>query len=211
MSSPWRATNVTAALDWILSTKEHRGRWWVLALAGQDVPPPVQGIRMTVSTPAFGGGNHAQDALALHGGRLGESGTRAGGLDGILMCLLPADHPQAWRCYNQQALRECLRRLQGGGTMMVRVQADLRNLAKALAAARTFHQVVGSGWAIGEVSQDRLDLLLAGPESAVASPTVAQGAFAVPLQQLWDRWPGIRPIRMTSPSDTGAAAEGSDE
>lgn len=205
LAPPWRAESVTAAAEQILSAGEHRGRWWVLATSSRDVPIARHGIRMTVSLPGLTGRAGAQDALSSNMEMFPQTRIMRQSFDGILMCPLPADHPQAWRWYNERAMQACLDRLHRDGCMILRTQAGLDELDKALAVAKTFHQVVGSGWAIGEVSRDRLDLLLAGPESAVQCPAVGEEAFAVPLRRLWERWPGIRAILMASPSDAGKA------
>jgi hypothetical protein len=205
----WRGAGVTAAAEQILGAKEHRGRWWVLAISSRDVPTLQAGVRMMVSLPGLADGTSMQGAPSSNGGLFPETKIMRQSFDGIMMCLLPADHPQAWRCYNERAMQRCFGHLHSGGCMVLRVQAGLNELDRALAVARTFHQVVGSGWAIGEASHDRLDLLLAGPESAVQCPAICQGTFAVPLERLWERWPGIRPIHVTSPSNMGQAGPSS--
>lgn len=198
----WRGPGVSAALEEIAASAQHRGRWWVLSASDGDIPTAQAGVSMTLSAqkPQDRRGALNTDATAIDSPN---PDVQRRNFDAILMCPVPADCPQAWRFYNDRALRKHLRRLRDGGCLMVRYQVSLNHWGKALAVAKTFHEAVGSGWAIVETTTDRADWLLVGPESAAAPPSPREEVFVVALPDLWKKWPWITPIRATSPSNTG--------
>jgi hypothetical protein len=110
----------------------------------------------------------------------------------VLLAPMPADHPDAWRCYAPPVLRRCRQKLHDGGVMVLRTQAGPGGIDDALAVARAFERVLGGGWAVVALVDGRLDMLLIGatePADAVGiarpwRPRAPAGAFVVPLERL---------------------------
>jgi len=205
--SAWRSDGVTEAQRRIMAA--HKGWWWVVTSSHMDWPEPVPwGVHVIGSAP---------DPTAVPPGAWGDlldpgsdrdflqaAQTGRELFDGILLSPLPADHPQAWRCYNERTLRRCIWRVHAGGIILLRTQAGHGDLAEALAVAKTFYRTVGSGWAVVRLQDGRLDMLLAGPQAGKKAPGVLRpeqsaGVFVVPLQRLWPAWLNVRPIRLVSP------------
>jgi hypothetical protein len=87
--------------------------------------------------------------------------------EGIFLAPLPADHPQAWRCYNELTLRRCrrmtelvgyerqgeagpLRPVLHHGLMLLRTQASADRVRQALRIARTFDEAVSTPRRLGQ-------------------------------------------------------------
>lgn len=113
--------------------------------------------------------------------------------DGVFLAPLRADHPQAWRCYNDRILRRCRRLTEGGylewmeelgryvpkitsGLVVLRTQVGPGYVRRALSVARTYYNVVGSGWAVVAFKKPArnekpglkgMDMLLLGPREAL--------------------------------------------
>jgi hypothetical protein len=148
--------------------------------------------------------------------------------DGVFLAPIAADHPQAWRCYNEQILRRCKtlaemhnRNPEGVtyGIVVLRTQVGRDRVRDALAVARTFHQAVRMGLAVVAVGRNGLDMLLVGPMEAIQAQYGKEGkkiledveanlvnlvrnepdVFVVPIEELWEAYPGISPIRIANP------------
>jgi hypothetical protein len=152
--------------------------------------------------------------------------------DGVFLAPLRADHPQAWRCYNDRILRRCRRLTEGAylewvpelgkhvpkrtsGLVVLRTQVARGHTRRALSVARTYFNVVGSGWAMVAFMPGLagMDMLLLGPDEALAGPgrddivaflrkTASRSpgrVYLVPIQELWAVYVGIRPIYLFSP------------
>jgi hypothetical protein len=222
---PARVDAVTACLDHVL--QQRRGQWWIVATAAADLPdslpsrvwalgsnpqPIRSGRRIRVWPPlSFSEPNFFRYARLNFVAQIG-----CDYYDGVLLAPMPADHPQAWRCYNERLLHRCERlRLQAedaGGVFLLRTQAGADHVRSALSVARTFHQVVRSGWAAVGVSRSRIDLLLMGPDGALGGAGEGDlpaslsrlaedhyNLFVVPLETLWEPYPTVEPIRLSNP------------
>lgn len=163
-----------------------RGRWWIVCTAWKDLPdempgrfyvtgaqpePPSQPRRykrfppLAVTCPEF-----------FRYARLNYNAYQGCDYyDGVMLAPLPADHPQAWRCYNETVLQRCKRMVEmknpdgtnDYGIMVLRTQVAPENVRRALAVARTFHQTIRSGWAVVAVQRSGIDMLLLGPDKAM--------------------------------------------
>lgn len=204
--SAWRSGTITKTALRIMSCRP--GRWWIVGATGGEIPssriPHTVHWSAAFPDPAaipravwddIRPGRHGGDFF--HAIRTGREG-----FDGVYLCSLPADHPDAWRCYNDQSLRRCMETVRGG-VFLLRTQADRRNIGAALAVAKTFHEILGTGWAAAELGEGRLDLLLvAGPGDLREHLPRSEGAFVVPIERLWLDWDEIPLIRLVSvPSD----------
>ena len=199
-----RSAEITGALESILSGEKHRGRWWIVASSRANLPPVLpQGLR-PFHAAADPSALPDKERTALRapesvGGFLAEARANRDHFDGVLLAPLRADHPQAWRCYNERALRHCFVKVRPGGVMAVRTQVDRDRPGEFVAAAKAFHRAVGSGWAAIAVADRQIDVLLAGPGEIVAVP-IAQGALAVvDLEDLSRRWPEVGTLRLVHP------------
>jgi len=200
-----RKPAVLSTLGELLSRPARGGLWWIACSARADVPADMpEHLR-----PVFFAMDATSVPLALRGRAahsLAESGflqaaRRSGVLcDGVLLAPLPADHPQAWRCYNQRSLRRCLDRIRPGGALVVRTQAAVDRIPAALAVAGTFRRVVGSGWAVVGLDESGVDILLAGPADAVRRPLAEEGLFVVPIDKMLTGPFDLEPIGLSSPS-----------
>ena len=131
--------------------------------------------------------------------------------DVVFLSPLPADHPDAWRCYNYQVLRRCRRRVHRrwrdeqsqryhpGGLVIVRTQAGSNDLAAVLAVAKTFHEAVGPSWLMVEFGTGSVDVLLVGPSRWERWPPWREGLLVVPTEAVHAAWPQIGAIRLVSP------------
>ncbi|HAU38699.1 MAG TPA: hypothetical protein DCX07_13405 [Phycisphaerales bacterium] len=80
----------------------------------------------------------------------------------------------------------------------MRTQAEGTNAADALAAARSFVEVVGPCWIVVAAGIDGVDLLAVGPMANVAPPQGREGAFVVSSNVLFARYREVLPIRATA-------------
>ncbi len=152
--------------------------------------------------------------------------------DGVFLAPLRADHPQAWRCYNDRILRRCRRLTEGAylewvpelgkhvprqtsGLVALRTQVAPGHVRRALSVARTYYNVVGSGWAVVAFRPGLagMDMLLLGPDEALAGAghddilaflreTASRSpgrVYLVPIQELWAVYVGVEPIYLFSP------------
>ena len=208
----WRSERITEAIVKIMADPDdrtgqrgHIGRWWVVANGRRDLPN-VLNRRVyevaSVADPAAVPPGIWRDILVRGSERDFLQATHTGGelFDGVFLAPLPADHNQAWRCYNYRTLRRCRKRVHPGGVVLLRTQAGGDNLAAALAVAKTFHRAVGASWAVMELHEGMVDLLLVGPVGAVAWPSWREGLTAVPTEKLSADWGEISPIRLARPS-----------
>jgi len=207
----WRSDALTYAMAQIMIAQERRGtgqnlRWWVVSTSDLDLPGAVFGEVFTSSSfpdPAAVPPGPWRHLLVpgADAGYLQAAQTSNERFDGIVLAPLPADHPHAWRCYNSEALRRCRSRTHPNGLLLLRTQAQAGHFAAALSVARTFHSVVGSGWAMAEIRGGRLDLLLVGPAGAAARPDPGhEGVFVVATERIWKDWNEIAPIGLASPA-----------
>ncbi len=198
----WRGQRVDEALWSILA--RNKGQWLAAATSRHDLPSDVpSGVHVTVSAPDTA--MVPPDAwlepfvLTREGDFFAAGQFGRPRFDGVLLAALPADHPQAWRCYNQRTVWRSLRRLQTGGVAVLRLQSTDRGLGVALAAARAFRRVVGPCWLVFEHYGGRVDLLVAGPADRVGRSQFGSDLVVFPCRQLWYEWPGIRPLRLVHP------------
>ncbi|MCE5279603.1 MAG: hypothetical protein ABFD92_02950 [Planctomycetaceae bacterium] len=120
--------------------------------------------------------------------------------DGAFISPLPADQPQAWRCFNYQTLRRCRGRVHDKGVVVLRTSCDGANMAAAVAVIKTFHEAVGSSWAVVQFGPQRqVDLLLVGPAEAANWPQWRSGLQAVLTDDYYRDWPTIAPISLALP------------
>ena len=173
----WRSGEVTAAGAGLLA--RHAGRWWVTAGAAADVAVAegAEGARWSAPDPTACRRGHGGGAF------LSDTVRDRSWFDGVLIAALPADHPEAWRCYAPSVLRRCRRKLVGGGVMALRTQARPGRVDDALAVAQGFAEAVRDGWALVAVGPEGVDVLLTGPKAA-GRPEAAGGARVVPLDRL---------------------------
>ena len=124
----------------------------------------------------------------------------------------PADHPQAWRCYNQRTVLRCAKCLGRRGVLMLRTQAGPGGFHAAMAAARAFRNAVveakgavgnpaaaGETCFVAEVRDGCLDMLLVNSPGAMVAPGRYEGLFVVPLEQLLAELPEGAPVRLMEP------------
>ena len=195
----WRGPGVDAAVSLVLA--EHPGRWLVATVSALDAPPaPDVGVYLTLASPqvllagvsGLAAARTEPDLFAAT--RLGR--TR---YDGVLLALVPAGHPDAWRCYNDRALARQLARLQDGGLAALRVQAQGDWVPVALAAVRTLSDAVGPCWVVAQGDGDRVDLFAAGPAARIDRPFAGQGHGVTSTHRLWYDWPNTRPLQLFAP------------
>ncbi len=209
---PWRSDALGEVAASIVGRRE--GTWWFVSATGDGLPvdPPrgIAGVATTLDA-AFRrerpGRSAAGAGLWLGEGEAGFFRPPARGrgrFDGAFLVLLPADHPQAWRCYSRSALGRAAMRLRRdahgrvAGPVLLRCRAGRANLGDALAVARTYLEVVGSGWLVGRLDEEGLDMLLVGPEGLLDRPA-EEGVPAVSIGDLLRDWPEIGPVRLTRP------------
>ncbi|MCK4277378.1 MAG: hypothetical protein KAX78_12740 [Phycisphaerae bacterium] len=186
-----RSDAVTEAMQRILARPAHQGRWWIVAGSDMDVPaslpPTILGFRSFPDPSGVGADimnpvRPGSDADFL---RAAQSEAHREPFDGVLLAPLPADHPQAWRCYNTTTLTRTVNRAHRGALILLRTQAAAHRIADALSVAKTFEAVVGSGYLIADVSQDGVDILLAGPADSLSPPRSSPRLIAIDLSRLW--------------------------
>jgi len=194
----WRSVTVAAVQRRVLAGRP--GRWWVAAGSaldtGAELPPAVQPSwahpDATAVLPLAERRLRRPGGGFLHGARHDRRR-----FDGVLLAPMPADHPEAYRCYGRAVLEACAAKLHAGGTVAVRTQATAGRVADALAVARTFAKAVGSGWAAVAGRDGHVDVLLVAgqPPVSLLGPIAQPGAeagewaYIVPLGRL--RLPGV--------------------
>ena len=211
----WRSRPVSRAVGDVLRRREHQGRWWIVSPSAPNLPDGLpRGVWISASSPdvtcatgAWRDQLRGEDADFLSATQISRQW-----FAGMLLSPLPADHPQAWRCYNRPAIRRARQRLQKGGAMLLRTQVRRDSVIRALLVARMFESVVRSGWVVLCAGESEVDILLAGPAEAVRRPTVDAGARVDDLRKLVDRvrtHPRGRMGRLavSRSDDNGAAAE----
>ncbi|MFW6133817.1 MAG: hypothetical protein ACOC8F_07960, partial [Planctomycetota bacterium] len=152
------------------------GAWQVAALLSADVPRRRAGLACS-PRPA--------EAVRPGGGRRR--------VDGLLLAPLAPEHPDAWRFYNVAALRCAAERVHPGAPVLLRTQVSSDRLA---AVARTFLEAIGSGRILAVKAGRGYDVLLGGPESALAgSPAVVWTG----LEAFCASHPGV-PVRLDEPA-----------
>jgi hypothetical protein len=113
---------------------------------------------------------------------------------------MPADHPEAWCCYNLGVVRCGRSAVHEGGVVAIRTQVRAGGLGAALAVARTLAAAGETGWAVVALHEGQLDMLLAGSRptggarGGLRRPARREGAFVVPLSRLIPPGAGVRPI-----------------
>jgi hypothetical protein len=166
--------------------RRRKGRWWQVCTDARDLPARApRGEFDPVYARCFIVGSNPEPApvgsrwdcwpivtgTASHFLRYARLNyVAATGYDyyeGVLLAPLPADHPQAWRCYNELTLRRCRRTTElieyerdpqtqtiepvmHHGLMMLRTQASRGRVRQALRVARTFDEAVSSGRRVGQ-------------------------------------------------------------
>ena len=180
--------------------------------ARDNFPEPLRyKVRLTAGSvaPAAVGPGSWRDALAKSTDPDFLKGclTGRGRFDGIYISSVPADHADAWRVYNHSTLSRARARLiitrdiEGKrirSCMLLRVQARAENFASALAVAKTFGEVMGSGMMVIASSNNSMntsvDILLAGPTGSFYPGESVEGMHVIDLQKFLDRWGDIAPI-----------------
>jgi len=206
----WRSEAVSEAMHEILAgpgkyRSKRRGRWWVVAGSSRDWPT-TKGVYAAASVPDPSPLSRDQmsglllpgsEGVYLLAAKVGQEQ-----FDGVLLAPLPADHPNAWRCYNTQTLQRCYGRLvaEGDGIMMLRTQVASENLADAYGVVKTFIECVGPSWVVAEWGEGEIDLLVAGPRtrrkrSVIDRPSDRPGAMVAPAEEFW---PANTPVRSWS-------------
>lgn len=208
----WRSKRITEAIVKIMADPDdptgqrgHRGRWWVVAGGRRDLPKVLDSRVYEVGSvpdPAAVLPGVWRDILVRGSERdfLQAAHTGSELFDAVFLAPLPADHNQAWRCYNYRTLRRCRNRVHRGGVVLLRTQAGGNDLGAALAVARTFHRAVGTSWAVVELHEGTIDLLLVGPAKAVTWRSWREGLTVVSTEELSAKWSDIAPIRLVNPS-----------
>jgi len=132
--------------------------------------------------------------------RVGRGGLRA---DTVWAKAPLVDSAEAWRYSNRASIARLAAAAAPGGGLAVELSAPRadspRALARVLAAVRSFHDVVGSGWLIAAYEGPYLDLLLLGPAEVLDKPEPREGLFVVSLESFCAEWPGAGPVRILDP------------
>jgi hypothetical protein len=204
----WRGEAITRTIADVMAGRP--GRWLVAATCRDDAPAPesLPQVRYVQALPdapwpAPGDGDvsacpDVEDLFAA--ARLGRET-----FEGVLLAPLPADHPEAWRCLNDQLLRRCASRSREG-LLMVRTQTDAKHIGSALSAAKAFHFAAGRGWAVVEIGPNRVDILLvAGPPPTEKHLAGEVNALVVPLERLSPDWTNVRPFGLVVPPPAWSA------
>ena len=210
----WRSEAVSEAMHEILAgpdkyRSQRRGRWWVVAGSSRDWPT-TKGVYAAASVPDPSPLSREQisglllpgsEGVYLLAAKVGQER-----FDGVLLAPLPADHPNAWRCYNAQTLQRCYRRLVkgGDGIMMLRTQVAEGNLADAYDVVKTFIDCVGPSWVVASWGAGEIDLLVAGPRlrgkrSVIDRPSDRPGALVAPAEEFWPAGAAVRSWSLLSP------------
>ncbi len=166
----WRSEVVTEVMEAFL--KDRYGRWWVIATSQRDMPSTGDSwgyyTATSVPDPTAIPASEKRGFLMLgsEGNYLAAAQIGHGYFDGLLLAPLPADHPEAWRCYNEQTLSRCVKRVRAG-VIMLRTQVSQDNISDLIAVVETFNEVVGPSWGVVEFKGGMVDLLLMGPRQPV--------------------------------------------
>jgi hypothetical protein len=202
---PARSPAITAALAEVLARPGMRGTWWMEASTPEDLPAELPAsVGAVFSAPDPSAGSGLVFGPPLHG-RTGGAFLQAARIgreryDGVLLAPMPADHPQAWRCYNEVAMRQAAQCVRGGGPVLLRTQArSPGGEGDALAVASTLLRTVESGWAAVAVRDGWVDVLLGGPAQSVPPPQGREGLLVLSLEDLLAPPFDVPPIRLTSP------------
>ncbi len=225
----WRSERITQAIAKIMSDpadreeqRDHRGRWWVVAGDRRDLPkilnPRVHQVT-SVPDPAAVPPGIWGDILVRGSERdflqAAQAHNNSEKFDVVFLAPLRADHNQAWRCYNYQTLVRCMNRVHRGGRVdpndpsygrehpsgiiILRTQAAENDLAAALAVARTFHSAVGPSWAVVELHEGMIDMLLVGPAQAITWRSWREGLTVVSTEELSAKYSEIATIGLVHP------------
>ena len=201
----WRKDAIGQVLAEVLARCPAGQRLWVVASSPRDVPaampPQVVTMRAAVDPASLGDGDPGRALRGEFGGEF-LAAVRAGRerYDGVVLAPARADGPLAWRCYAQRTLRLCARRLGEGPAVILRTQAARENCSDVLALAATFRRVFGPGWMAVAWGEGQMDVLLvAGGAATGARPERRRGLVVVDLEALRERWPEVKPLRMTHP------------
>jgi len=234
-----RSDVVTDCLAGIFERR--RGKWWMACTAAADLPaelpaqlyamgsnpqPPDVPRRLKRRWPplSYSDSNYFRYSRLNSVGRLG-----CDYYDGIFLAPLPADHPQAWRCYNAKLMRRCMQLakirhpewneqlkkhvwIESHGVVCLRTQAGPDRVRQALNVARTYHNAVRTGWAVAAVTRRGIDLLLIGPDEALGGDEKSDimdflrertsnepDVYLVKISELWEPYPGVSDIRQYNP------------
>ena len=249
----WRSDTITKCVAKILDAK--RGKWWTICSDKADMPtdyPQPENLDAESLTrwsskniPAglYFLGSHPEPPSAekkykkFHPPlsftnsnffKHAKQNLGASFYDGIYLAPMPADHPQAWRCYNMRNLKRAANRAVlytyekqptgeshkkvSYGLVMLRTQVGANNCRKALSIARTFHKTVGPGYAIIALNDEGVDMLLVGPDKAfdiskdLSLLDMLQkfkknryDIYLLPITELWSSHQSVKPISITSP------------
>jgi hypothetical protein len=189
-----------------------RGVWWVVAGSASDLPAEMPGGVVAVASLPDGSidtPGRAAGLASLAGFQRASAevdffrSAPLGGkmFDGIYLAPMPADHPQAWRCYNKDAIERCLSHLNPkDGVAAIRTQARAGRLYSALAAVATFHSVVGQSWVVMDLNNNRIDLMIAGPARKIRRPLPQQGVHVLLSDELLKLVGPIGPVCVPSPT-----------
>lgn len=223
-----RSDIVTRCVSELFSHKP--GRWWVVSSSAEDIPselPPrfyASGAspqpmdlpeRARHITPPLSPAHPSYFRYARENfvARRGYDF-----FDGILLAPLPADHPQAWRCYNDKLLRRCVAMACTGdgrwGSVVLRSQAGpgqvrrLLNVARSFADALLARNARTPGWAVVAITPAGVDMLLIGPGEVVGDDLLAAmrrlttnsvDTFCVPIDKLWPGWSDLDAVYLFAP------------
>lgn len=196
----WRGETIDQALLGILAAG--KGRWLAAAGAMADLPASVPaGVHLFVCSPdptALRPGAWEDPLIVgIEGDFFSVGHLQRQRYDGVLLSLLPAEHPDAWRCYNERAVEMLVKCLTPGGPAVLRIQADDGGMAVALAAAATFADAIGRCWVAVENGHGRVDMLVAGPADRLDLPPPTPGRLLTTVGQLRYEWPQVaRPLRV---------------
>lgn len=182
----WRSAAVDRAQAELLAGRP--GRWWVVAADARDAKAPLAGGSSAARA-------HPDPTAPAAAGVIGQAPHSEADFlhavqrdprrfDGVLLAAMPADHPEAWRCYHPAVLRSCAAKVHSGGLMVLRTQASGGGVELALEVARTFARVARGGWAVLALDGGRVDLLLAGAGGACRRPRRREGTYVVALDRL---------------------------
>ncbi len=218
----WRSEIVTDVMETFL--QDRYGRWWVIATSQRDMPSTGDSwgyyTATSVPDPTAIPASEKRGFLMLgsEGNYLAAAQIGHGFFDGLLLAPLPADHPEAWRCYNEQTLQRCVKRVRAG-VIMLRTQVAQDNISDLIAVTETFNEVVGPSWGVIEFKGGMVDLLLMGPRlpadvgddadallRGVPRPVVPAGVisadghrpvvYVFPSERIQDDQMHIAPIRL---------------
>ena len=229
-----RSQDITDCLAGIFERR--KGRWWIVASDQSDLPNPETSDLTVYSRISRIGANPQPPSVPKKYKRwppLSHSypnSFRSARLDlghvfydGVFLAPLPADHPQAWRCYNKITMFHCYRHAKNKnadghlaqGIVVLRTQTSENHVRDALGTAKTFYEIIQSGWAIVAIRKNGLDMLLVGPDEALTArqsggtrkDVVAflrertrncDNVFLVPLKELWKAY-DVEEITLRNP------------